>query len=124
MLGSSNECQKPSASGTSLSYTSSTSSSIPFTNKMLAFRALKQGLKFSYENWRMWSNYMIVTMDVGELSEACRALGRVIEMRSEKDGAGSVDIEVLERLVGAVTRSEFSASNGDSTKNVNPNEGQ
>ncbi|KAJ3556322.1 hypothetical protein NM688_g2090 [Phlebia brevispora] len=48
---------------------------IPFTNRLLAFRALKQGLRFNYDNWRMWSNYMIVAMDVGELSEACRALG-------------------------------------------------
>lgn len=71
---------------------------------MLAFRALKQGLKFAYDNWRMWSNYMVVAMDVGELSEACRALGRIVEERSTKDGAQSVDEDVLERLVDAVTR--------------------
>lgn len=88
---------------------------VPFANKMLAFRALKEGLKFSWENWRMWFNYMIVAVDVGELSEACRALGRVVEMRSDKEGAEAVDIEVLERLVHAVTRSETSSSksNGD-----------
>lgn len=71
---------------------------------MLAFRALKQGLRFAYDNWRMWSNYMIVAMDVGELSEACRALGRIVEERSAKDGAQSVDEDVLDRLVDAVTR--------------------
>lgn len=65
---------------------------------------MKQGLKFSYENWRMWSNYMIICMDVGELSEACRALNRVVEIRSEKVGAESVDEDVLDRLVDAVTR--------------------
>ncbi|KAG8732295.1 hypothetical protein FRC11_014609 [Ceratobasidium sp. 423] len=75
-----------------------------FTNKLLAFRALKQGLQYSYENWRMWQNYIIVSVDVGELSEACRALGRLVELRVEKDGVASVDIEVLERLVDAVTR--------------------
>lgn len=77
---------------------------VPFEHKMLAFRALKQGLKYKYESWRMWSNYMVIAMDVGELSEACRALSRVVEERAEKDGERSVDIEVLERLVGAVTR--------------------
>jgi hypothetical protein len=71
---------------------------------MLAFRALKQGLKFNYDNWRMWSNYMIVAMDVGELSEACRALARIVEETSAKVGAASVDEDVLERLVDAVTR--------------------
>lgn len=70
---------------------------------MLAFRALKQGLKYSYDNWRMWSNYMIVAVDVGELSEACRALTRIVEERSAKVGAESVDEEVLECLVNAVT---------------------
>jgi hypothetical protein len=71
---------------------------------MLAFRALKQGLKFHYENWRMWMNYTIVAMDVGELSEACRALGRVVEERAAKVGAESVDADVLDRLVDAATR--------------------
>ena len=39
---------------------------VPFSNRLLAFRALKQGLKYKYENWRMWNNYMVVALDVGE----------------------------------------------------------
>ncbi|OCH94506.1 TPR-like protein [Obba rivulosa] len=103
--------------------------SIPFSNKMLAFRALKQGLKHSYENWRMWYNYMIVAMDVGELSEVCRAMTRVVEERSAKDGAASVDEDVLERLVDAVTRApanpDEAVEAGRDAKSVarNPNEG-
>lgn len=99
--------------------------SIPFSNKMLAFRALKQGLRFSYENWRMWYNYMIVSMDVGELFEASRALGRVVEETSEKVGASSVDEDVLERLVDAVTRAPLHPEEGGDTANavMNPNEG-
>jgi len=105
-----------------------TAKSIPFANKMLAFRALKQGLRFSYDNWRMWSNYMIVAMDVGELSEACRALGRVVEETGAKSGAKSVDEDVLERLVDAVTRApanpEDSVEGGNVENPVrNPNEG-
>lgn len=46
-------------------------------------------------------------MDVGELSEACRALGRVVEERSAKEGAGCVDEDVLDRLVNAVTRTPY-----------------
>ncbi|KAI0650896.1 tetratricopeptide repeat domain 27 [Trametes meyenii] len=83
---------------------------IPFSNKLLAFRALKQGLKYSYDNWRMWANYMIVAMEVGELSEACRALTRVVEERAAKDGAGCVDEDVLDKLVDAVTRGSGEAS--------------
>ncbi|KAI9447511.1 TPR-like protein, partial [Lactarius indigo] len=93
---------------------------IPFENKMLAFRALKQGLKFHYENWRMWTNYTIVAMDVGELSEACRALGRVVEERAAKVGVESVDADVLDRLVDAATRAPPEESNSTQS----PNEGR
>ncbi len=87
-----------------MTYGGESAKSISFENKIMAFRALKQGLRYSYENWRMWYNYMIVSMDVGELNEACRALGRVVEETSGKVGANSVDEDVLDRLVDAVTR--------------------
>ena len=93
--------------------------SIPFSNKVLAFRALKHGLRFSHDNWRMWYNYMIVSMNVGELFEASRALGRVVEETSGKVGAEAVDEDVLERLVDAITRtpanSEDTVGSGGST---------
>ena len=78
---------------------------VPFAHRMLAWRALKQGVKYSYDNWRMWTNYMVVSMDVGELTEACRALARVVERRADKDGSSSVDEDVLDKLVDAATRS-------------------
>ncbi|SRR5258706_9979808 len=88
----------------------------------MAFRALQRGLKFSYNNWRMWTNLMIVSVDVGELAEACRAMGRVVEERADKDGAECVDIAVLERLVDVVTRSpKIQREQYESAPN--PNEG-
>jgi hypothetical protein len=75
----------------------------------------------------MWNNYMIVAMDVGELSEACRALSRVVEETSTKMGAKSVDEDVLERLVDAVTKapSDPGSADGGTAENTigNPNEG-
>ncbi|KAI0071840.1 TPR-like protein [Panus rudis PR-1116 ss-1] len=103
-----------------------TKETVPFSNKMLAFHALKRGLKFCYDNWRMWSNYMIVAVDVGELSEACRALSRVVEERAAKDGAACVDEDVLDRLVDAVTRAPSNsdeAVEGDGNASSNPNKG-
>jgi len=100
---------------------------------MLAYRALKQGLKYSYDNWKMWSNYMIIAVDVGELAEACRALARVVEETSSKSGVEGVilDVDVLDRLVNAVTRApsnpedaiEESSASAPATPIVNPNEG-
>ncbi|PPR06607.1 hypothetical protein CVT24_001714 [Panaeolus cyanescens] len=105
--------------------------SVPFENKLLAFRALKQGLKFSYDNWRMWYNYMIVSMDVGELQEAARALGRIVEKTGEKAGTLIIDEEVLDRLVEAVIRAPADPKEAlaalptgpDGNPIQNPNEG-
>ena len=67
---------------------------------------------------------MIVSVDVGELAEAARALGRVVEERSEKEGADSVDIEVLERLVSCVIRTtDLETSSSPDARPTNPNEG-
>ncbi|KAE9392320.1 TPR-like protein [Gymnopus androsaceus JB14] len=106
--------------------------SVPHNNKQLAFRALKEGLKRSYDNWKMWSNYMIIAVDIGELAEACRALGRVIEETSNKADGAILDEDVLDRLVSAVTRApsdpkqameSVDAAEGDYQYVVNPNEG-
>ena len=82
---------------------------VPFMHRMLAWRALKQGVKHGYGNWRMWMNYMVVSMDVGEFTEACRALVRIVERRADKDGSSSVDEDVLDKLVDAATRSAAEA---------------
>ncbi|KAG8881785.1 hypothetical protein FRB97_009120 [Tulasnella sp. 331] len=103
---------------------------VPYASRMLAFRALKHGLKYSYSNWRMWSNYMIVAIDIGENSEACHALTRVIEERADKDGEGCVDFDVLDHLVDAVTRADNAKADEDvgnsdpqSLAQYNPNTG-
>ena len=92
---------------------------IPFENRMLVFRALKQGIKSNYENWRMWTNYTIVAMEVGE---ACRALGRVVEERAAKVGAESVDEDVLDRLVNAATGAPPD-ENGSTVTKLNEGQG-
>lgn len=99
--------------------------SVPFANKRLAFLALQQGLRFSRENWRMWQNYMVVAVDVGELSEAARALSRIVEERAGKEAANAVDPAVLSKLVDAVIREPWNAGKGDENREgpVTSNEG-
>ena len=83
----------------------------------------------------MWSNYMIVAVDCGELAEACHALSRVVEERAEKVGDESVDHDVLERLVDAVTKAsadthstenqgQYPNGSAATDSKYNPNEGQ
>lgn len=77
-----------------------------------AFQCLKQAVKYKRDGWRIWENFMVVAVDLGELSEACRALRTIIELRAKHDGDASVDLAVLERLVNAVTQ-DTAASLGD-----------
>jgi hypothetical protein len=76
-------------------------------------------LKSSFNNWRMWNNYMLVAMEVGQLSEACHALSRVVEETSAKAGAQSVDEDVLDRLVDAAVRTPADDANQDPTSSAN-----
>jgi hypothetical protein len=93
---------------------------VSFDNKLLAFRALRQGLRHAHHNWRMWQNYMVIAIDVGELSESARAMTRVIEEIRQTDAAVSVDIDVLDKLVDSVTREDW---NGGTPKITTSNEG-
>ncbi|WVF71951.1 hypothetical protein IAT40_006761 [Kwoniella sp. CBS 6097] len=81
---------------------------VTYENKLLAYRALRQGLKHSYNNWRMWQNYMIISIDVGELAESARAMTRIVEELATKDPVLAVDPDVLDKLVDSVTRDDYS----------------
>ncbi|PWN51866.1 TPR-like protein [Violaceomyces palustris] len=82
----------------------------PYSLKLLAHLALTKSLRYSYDSWRVWYNFMIVSVDVGILSDAVRAMVRVVEIRSRNSGLNEserekfVDMKVLDRLVDAVTR--------------------
>ncbi|KAL7414771.1 hypothetical protein BDY24DRAFT_384528 [Mrakia frigida] len=101
-----------------------TKARIPHANKILAHRALKTGLRHGYDNWRMWSNYLLVCIDLGENSEACRALTRVVEERARKDGEDCVDSDVLDRLVSAVTKGAQPGTEEAAAEVHSPNEGK
>ncbi|WFD34985.1 hypothetical protein MCUN1_001831 [Malassezia cuniculi] len=97
----------------------------PFSHLELAYRALGVALKYNHESWKMWSNYMHVSIDIGYFAEAARALQRTVEIRarelqrstSANENTSIVDIAVLSRLVDAVVRSP---ANDDT---VSPNDG-
>lgn len=84
-----------------------------FELRLLAHKALSIALKFQFESWRVWTNYMVVSVDVGLLSEAARALARIVEIRTRESSQSAeptqaattiVDMTVLNKLVNAVIR--------------------
>ncbi|CAD6887136.1 unnamed protein product [Tilletia laevis] len=106
----------------------------PYRLRLLAHKALQNSVKYSRDSWRVWVNYMVVSVDAGLLGEACRAFARVVELRTagaknEQEKVEAVDFEVLDRLVDAVTRApsdeEDAVDGGNSTAQpaYSPHEG-
>lgn len=101
----------------------SRSRSTPYSLSLRAHTALTHAVRLSHDSWRVWYNLMIVSVDVGLLSDAARAMSRVVEIRTsdvggkrnegggmgqgsirEKEKEQVVDLDVLQRLVDAVVR--------------------
>ncbi|KAG0363174.1 hypothetical protein BC939DRAFT_489615 [Gamsiella multidivaricata] len=78
-------------------------------NNLDAQHALRQALKEKRESWKIWSNYMYCSLDVGDFTEAIRAMGMVVELRwkqkkEETVNDEIVDIVILDRIVQGLTR--------------------
>ncbi|RKP08363.1 hypothetical protein THASP1DRAFT_15764 [Thamnocephalis sphaerospora] len=78
---------------------------LKLSRKMEALRALKQAVRYKFDSWRIWTNLLYTAMDLGEYQQAIHAMQRIVELRADKEPTECVDIEVLEMLVTAVTRS-------------------
>ncbi|KAG0250795.1 hypothetical protein BG011_008075 [Mortierella polycephala] len=77
-------------------------------NNLDAQHALRQALKEKRGSWKIWSNYMYCSMDVGDFTEGIRAMGMLVELRwkqkKENENEEIVDIVILDRIVQGLTR--------------------
>ncbi|CAI9720980.1 repeat 27 [Octopus vulgaris] len=65
--------------------------------KKKAFAVLQDAIKCSYDNWRLWENYLIIGTDCGQFSEVIRAYHRLMDLRGKW-----LDVEILKILVKAI----------------------
>ncbi|KAF1760788.1 hypothetical protein GCK72_009038 [Caenorhabditis remanei] len=73
--------------------------------KPKAWKLLQEALKYNYEHPHVWENYMLLSVDVGEFSQAIQSYHRLLDMN--KRGA---DDDVLELIAQQILRREAEIS--------------
>ncbi|XP_030565767.1 tetratricopeptide repeat protein 27 [Drosophila novamexicana] len=72
---------------------------IKLGDKERAHRLLGEALKCNYNNWKVWENYMLVSVDTSHWEDAMRAYQRLGELKQH-----FLDEEVLTRIVYGIAR--------------------
>ncbi|XP_028036169.1 tetratricopeptide repeat protein 27 [Bombyx mandarina] len=66
-------------------------------DKYRAYRALMEALRFNYDNWKLWDNVIIVSMDTLHFEDVIRGCHRLLDLQNKFE-----DVEVLTLLVRAI----------------------
>ncbi|CAD6188243.1 unnamed protein product [Caenorhabditis auriculariae] len=65
--------------------------------KEKAWKLLQEALKFNYEHAKVWENFMLLSVDVGDFSQAIMAYNRLLDLKKRES-----DEEVLEIIARQV----------------------
>ncbi|OMH84865.1 TPR repeat-containing protein [Zancudomyces culisetae] len=83
--------------------------------KFEAWNCLREALKFKYDSWQIWYNFLVTSISIGRFASALQAMQRIIDLRVEIDGANCIDIEMLDIIIAAVTQQHPLVSNTSPT---------
>ncbi|GAB0098123.1 tetratricopeptide repeat protein 27 [Sergentomyia squamirostris] len=61
-------------------------------DKMRAHRVLTEALKCNYDMWKVWENFMVVSLDTGHFDDVVNAYGRLLELRTRYEDRQVLDI--------------------------------
>ena len=98
---------------------------INLDDKSRAFTVLQEAAKVDYDNWKIWDNILVISVQCGHFEETIRAYHRILDIRESKSQNSFegntkikdlVDSEVLSALVKAVTSCEILDAFGESAK--------
>ncbi|KAH8260892.1 hypothetical protein KR044_000021 [Drosophila immigrans] len=82
-------------------------------DKQRAHRLLGEALKCNYNNWKVWENYMLVSVDTNHWEDAMRSYQRLGELKQHY-----LDEEVLTRIVYGIARQLQSESSSQTASNL------
>lgn len=86
---------------------------IKLKQKERAWRTLREAIKCNFEEWRVWENFMLVSIELGALDDVITAWHRIIDIRSSHK-----DDQILSALTYKVIRYSYDANNSDIDKIV------
>ncbi|KAK9461071.1 uncharacterized protein V1516DRAFT_674949 [Lipomyces oligophaga] len=75
-----------------------------------ALNALNEACRLNPDDWRLWSNLVVVSAKLNEWQICLRATIKIIELRSAKIGEDSLDIGILRMLAQLLVADTFAAS--------------
>jgi len=87
---------------------------LKLNQKSRAWKSLQEALRCDFDNWRIWENYLVVSIDLRAFEEALKAYNRVLELKEKH-----VDAEILDLLVKAVTE-DLADIEGNSSSRLKP----
>ncbi|KAK9241342.1 hypothetical protein V1525DRAFT_392860 [Lipomyces kononenkoae] len=70
--------------------------------------ALAEACRLNQDDWRLWSNLIVVAAKLENWATCLRGVVRLVELRGDKEGEGALDLGVLRVLVQALVSDKFS----------------
>ncbi|AET37791.1 tetratricopeptide repeat-containing protein EMW1 Ecym_2033 [Eremothecium cymbalariae DBVPG len=58
-------------------------------------------------NWRIWENYMLVSAKIDQWDDVLVACKRLVQIKRDKTGEGSIDIPIVEKLTNILISTDF-----------------
>eukprot|EP00088_Acartia_fossae_P026627 TRINITY_DN2746_c0_g1_i1.p1 TRINITY_DN2746_c0_g1~~TRINITY_DN2746_c0_g1_i1.p1 ORF type:complete len:795 (+),score=158.23 TRINITY_DN2746_c0_g1_i1:68-2452(+) len=87
---------------------------IKMSQKERAWRVLQEAVRCDYDNWKVWDNLMVISVDLGAFDEAIRAYNRILDIKQTH-----IDDQVLQIMTESAI-SGIKDSAGDSSVKYRP----
>jgi tetratricopeptide (TPR) repeat protein len=84
---------------------------IKLNQKERAWRTLREAIKCNYEEWKIWDNFMLVSMEIGALDDVIIAWHRLIDLRSSHK-----DDKILSALTYSIIKRSYSKTDSSFMK--------
>lgn len=89
-----------------LAWNNLTKAYVNLDQKHRAWRTIREAIKCNYEEWKVWDNLLMLSLDVGELNDCIVAWNRLIDLKSShKDDArlNKLTHEILQKTINTKT---------------------